>query len=106
MATRWWGVHLIDAQQTTVIANHVSGTTRAVHVVGGAHTSVVGNAAHDGDSGCLVEAGAVSTDVEGNHWSRCRIGLMTWEAEGVTHHGNRFEPVGVVDARPFVSGPA
>lgn len=106
MATRWWGVHLIDAQQTTVIANHVSGTTRAVHVVGGAHTSVVGNAANDGDSGCLVEAGAVTTDVEGNHWSRCRIGLMIWEADGVTHHDNRFEPVGVVDARPFVSGPA
>lgn len=105
MSTRWWGVHLIDAQQTTVVANHFEGTTRAVHVYGGAHTSVIGNAAHDGDSGCLVEAGAVATSIEGNHWSRCRLGLMTWEAQPVAQHANRFEPVGVADAQAFVTGP-
>lgn len=104
MATRWWGVHLIDAQQTTVVGNHFEGTTRAVHVNGGVHNSVIGNAAQDGDSGCLVEAGAVDTTVQGNHWSRCRIGLMTWDAGPVTHDANRFEPVG--DAPALVSGPS
>ena len=50
--------------------------------------SVDGNAVIDGDSGCLVESGASDCVISGNHWGRCRIGLLAWDAGFVRHHDN------------------
>ena len=61
---------------------------RAVDVDGGTLAQVTGNAVHDGDSGCLVQRGASDAEVTGNHWERCRVGLLAWDAGQVRHHDN------------------
>jgi alpha-L-fucosidase len=61
---------------------------RAVHVVGGTQAVIDGNAVFDGDSGCVVERGAAGSRVSGNHWERCRIGLLAWDAADVVVRDN------------------
>ncbi|MEX2626366.1 MAG: hypothetical protein WD225_05755, partial [Ilumatobacteraceae bacterium] len=63
-------------------------TMRAVDVDGGTHGEISGNAVSDGDSGCIVERGASDTTVSGNHWERCRIGLLAWDAGPLDESGN------------------
>ena len=87
-ATRWWGVHLVDAEATTVTGNAFDHALRAVDVEGGTGTEVSGNAASGGDSGCVLHAGATECVVAGNHWERTRIGLLTWGAGTVRHQAN------------------
>ncbi len=86
--SRWWAIHLRDTAATHVVANSITATMRAVDVDGGVDVLVDGNAVAAGDSGCIVERGATSVTVSGNHWSRCRIGLLVWDAGDVWHHSN------------------
>jgi alpha-L-fucosidase len=85
---RWWGVQLIDTEGSMVFGNSIADTMRAVDVDGGTLAQITGNAVHDGDSGCLVQRGASDTEITGNHWERCRVGLLAWDAGQVRHHGN------------------
>lgn len=92
---RWWGVDLVRTEATVVTANSARHTMRAVDIDGGAAIEVSGNAASDGDSGCLVEGGAAAVVVSGNHWERCRVGLMVWDAPDLRASSNA-----VVDPHP------
>lgn len=80
MSARWWGTHLHDTDSTSVVGNAVECTMRAVDVDGGTDVEVVGNAAADGDSGCVLQGGTASAAVTGNYWERCRVGLIAWGA--------------------------
>lgn len=88
ISARWWGVHLEHSEDAHVHANRVSATMRAVDVDGGRHAVIDGNAVTDGDSGCIIEAGAADCEVYGNHWDRCRIGLLAWGATALHHQDN------------------
>jgi alpha-L-fucosidase len=85
---RWWGVHADHTDDTHVHANRIRSTMRAVDIDGGAHAVVDGNSVSAGDSGCIVEDGAADCEVSGNHWDRCRIGLLTWGSVNLHHHDN------------------
>ena len=85
---RWWGVHVDHSEGTHVHGNRISATMRAVDVDGGTQAVVDGNAVTDGDSGCIVEDGASNCEVYGNHWDRCRIGLLAWDAVSLHHQDN------------------
>ena len=102
--TRWWGVHLVDAEATTVTGNAFERVLRAVDVEGGSSTEVSGNAATGGDSGCVLHAGATDCVVAGNHWERTRIGLLTWGAGTVRHQANACIDLGDPDGA-HVDGP-
>lgn len=85
---RWWGVHLVDTEGTQVVGNDVRHTMRAVDVDGGTLAVVTGNAVRDGDSGCVLQQGASDCEIAGNHWERCRIGLLAWDAGAFRAHDN------------------
>lgn len=101
---RWWGVQLIDTEGSMVFGNSVADTMRAVDVDGGTLAQVTGNAVHDGDSGCLVQRGASDAEITGNHWERCRVGLLAWDAGQVRNHGNTAVDLLEPDSR-MVVGP-
>jgi alpha-L-fucosidase len=88
VSARWWGVHAVDTEATSVAANSFVRITRAVDVDGGALAEVTGNAVADGDSGCLVQRGASDVTVAGNRWERTRVGLIVWDAGPVRSHDN------------------
>lgn len=85
---RWWGVHADHTQHTHLHGNRFRSTMRAVDIDGGSHAVVDGNSVSDGDSGCLIENGAADCEVSGNHWERCRVGLITWGAVNLHHQHN------------------
>ncbi len=86
--SRWWGVQLVDTDGSVVFGNSFARAMRAVDIDGGTLAQVTGNAVRDGDSGCLVQRGATDIEVSGNHWERCRVGLMAWDAGTVRHYDN------------------
>ena len=88
ISSRWWGVHLERTEGAHVHGNQVRWTMRAVDIDAGREAVVDGNAVRDGDSGCIVQTGAADCEVYGNHWDRCRIGLLTWDAVGLHHQDN------------------
>lgn len=104
ITSRWWGVRLERTESAHVHGNRVGWTMRAVDVEAGREAVVDGNAVHDGDSGCVVQAGAADCEVYGNHWDRCRIGLLSWDSVGLHHEDNiaigLHEPDGA-----FIAGP-
>jgi alpha-L-fucosidase len=102
--TRWWGVHLVDTEATTVTGNSFDRVLRAVDVEGGSGAEVSGNVAAGGDSGCLLHDGANDCVVAGNHWERTRVGLLTWGAGTVRHHENTCVDLGDPDGA-HVDGP-
>jgi alpha-L-fucosidase len=85
---RWWGVHVDHSEGSHVHGNRIGSTMRAVDIDGGTEAVVDGNAVTDGDSGCVVEDGASNCEVYGNHWDRCRIGLLAWDAVSLHHQDN------------------
>lgn len=85
---RWWGIQLIDADDTEVVGNAIDHTLRAVDVDGGRLSEVSGNSVTNGDSGCIVQRGASATTVAGNRWERCRVGLLVWDAVDIRHYDN------------------
>ncbi len=88
ITARWWGVHLERTQGAHVHGNRVTSTMRAVDVDGGTEAVIDGNAVADGDSGCVLERGASGCQVSGNHWERCRIGLLAWGVTGLHQQDN------------------
>lgn len=88
ISARWWGVHLERTEGAHVHGNRVGWTMRAVDIDAGREAVVDGNSVHDGDSGCIVQQGAADCEVYGNHWDRCRIGLLTWDSIGLHHQDN------------------
>jgi alpha-L-fucosidase len=88
VAARWWGTQLVDTEGTLVIGNSFEHTMRAVDIDGGTLAEVTGNAAIAGDSGCVLQHGASECEIAGNHWERCRIGLLAWDAGAFRHHDN------------------
>ncbi|MGI9644709.1 MAG: alpha-L-fucosidase [Ilumatobacteraceae bacterium] len=85
---RWWGVQLVGTERSHVHGNQFRHTMRAVDVDGGSAALIDGNAVFDGDSGCVVQDGASGCQVSGNHWERCRIGLLAWEATALHAQDN------------------
>ncbi|WP_040494488.1 alpha-L-fucosidase [Ilumatobacter nonamiensis] len=83
-----WGIHLDHCESAHVHGNRITWTMRAVDVDGGTQAVVDGNAVTDGDSGCVVQDGASECEVYGNHWERCRVGLLAWEAVALHHQDN------------------
>ena len=88
IAARWWGIHLERTESAHVHGNRIGWTMRAIDIDAGRETVVDGNAVHDGDSGCIVQAGAADCEVYGNHWDRCRIGVLAWDSVGLHHQDN------------------
>lgn len=86
--SRWWGVHFERTERAHAHGNRFQNTMRAVDVDGGTGALVDGNAVLDGDSGCVVEGGATDCEVAGNHWERCRLGLLAWDVTGLHHQNN------------------
>ena len=101
---RWWGIHLDHCERAHVHGNRVTWTMRAVDVDGGTQAVIDGNAVTDGDSGCIVEDGASDCEVYGNHWDRCRIGLLAWDAVSLHHQDNVSSSLHEADGA-FIQGP-
>jgi alpha-L-fucosidase len=101
---RWWGVHAAHAEGAHIHGNRILTTMRAVDIDGGTQAVVDGNSVIDGDSGCIVEDGATDCEVYGNHWDRCRIGLLEWSAVGLRHQDNVASSLHEPDSA-FISGP-
>jgi alpha-L-fucosidase len=102
--SRHCGVLLERADHAHVHGNLVISTMRAVDVDGGSQAVIDGNAVFDGDSGCVVRGGAAGCEISGNHWERCRIGVLGWNAgwvhETENHSLDLHEPEHV-----FLAGP-
>ena len=71
---------------------------RAVDVDGGTHAVVTGNVAADGDSGCVLQHGASNTEIAGNYWDRCRMGLLAWGAGEFRARANTASDLGEPEA--------
>jgi alpha-L-fucosidase len=104
IAGRWWGVHLIETEGTVVVGNAIEKTMRAIDVDGGTLAQVGGNAVTDGDSGCIVQRGATETEISGNRWERCRIGVLAWDA-GLVRQGDNSAVDLIESDGAFASGP-
>lgn len=102
--SRWTGVHLVDCEDTAILANSFERVVRAVDISGGSGAAVSGNLATAGDSGAVVRNGATDCTVTGNRWEHTRIGLLTWGAGVVHHHDNDCIDLGDPDGT-IVSGP-
>jgi len=85
---RWWGVHLERCERAHVHGNTVHHTMRAVDVDGGVASLIDGNAVFDGDTGCVAQNGTAAVQVSGNHWERCRVGMLAWDVTGLHHQDN------------------
>lgn len=104
MTARWWGVHLEQSEGAHVHGNRIRDTMRAVDVDGGTQAVVDGNSVANGDSGCVVQDGASDCAVYGNHWDRCRIGLLVWGEIAVRHQDNACSSLHD-EAAAHVTGP-
>ena len=80
--TRWWGIHLLDAQGTVLTSNQAWHTMRAVHVegVGAAGNVIERQLAEHCDTGVVIERGAHETRVADSWFHDCRVGLLVWDA--------------------------
>ncbi len=104
ISARWWGVHVDHTEDAHVHGNRILTTMRAVDIDGGTRAVVDGNAVVDGDSGCIVQDGAAECEVYGNHWDRCRIGLLAWDATTLHHQDNVGSDLHELDGA-FITGP-
>jgi alpha-L-fucosidase len=86
--TGHFGVRLRHTENARVRGNQFHRNSRAVDVDAGTQARIEGNAVFDSDSGCIVQRGAADTHVSGNHWERCRIGLLAWDCASVDVHDN------------------
>ena len=80
--TRWWGIHVLDARDTTVRSNRAWRVMRAVNVEGAAATGnvVERQLAEHCDTGVLIERGADRTRVIDSWLHDCRVGVLVFEA--------------------------
>ena len=84
----WWGVLLEHTETAHVHGNQIRDTMRAIDVDAGTQAQIDGNAVFDGDSGCVLQRGATACEVSGNHWERCRTGLIAWDVTGLHEQDN------------------
>jgi alpha-L-fucosidase len=85
--TRWVGIHLLNARDTTCYRNQAWRTMRAVNVEGGHGNRVEKQLAEHCDSGFLAEGGADA--VLADSWFHdCRVGIILWGAGDVQLAGN------------------
>jgi alpha-L-fucosidase len=104
IVARWWGIHLEQTERAHVYGNFVDHTMRGIDIDGGTQAVIDGNAVCDGDSGCIVEWGASDSQVSGNRWERCRIGVLEWEATGLHVRDNTAIDLHEPDAA-YAAGP-
>lgn len=104
ISARWWAIRLTDTEATTVAGNAIERTMRAVDVDGGSEARITGNAAADGDSGCVLQGGTSNAEVTGNYWERCRVGLLVWGAGEHRARDNGFADL-TGDGDHAVTGP-
>jgi alpha-L-fucosidase len=88
MSGRWWAIRLVGSERAHVHGNTIHHSMRAIDLDGGSSTLIDGNAVFDGDSGCIVQNGASGMQVSGNHWERCRIGMLAWNTTSLHHQDN------------------
>jgi alpha-L-fucosidase len=78
--TRWVGIHLLDATDSTLYRNRAAHTMRAVNVEGGRANRVEKQLAERCDSGVMIEGAAAGTVVTECWLHDCRVGVMVWGA--------------------------
>ena len=78
--TRWFGIHLLDAHDSTCYRNQAWRTMRAVGIEGGRGNRVEKQLAEHCDTGVVVERGAGRTAVTDSWIHDCRVGVLVWEA--------------------------
>jgi alpha-L-fucosidase len=76
--TRWFGIHLLDAQRTRCYRNRAWRTMRAVDVEGGVANRVEKLTAEHCDSGVMIEGDAQETVVADSWLHDCRVGIYVW----------------------------
>jgi nitrous oxidase accessory protein NosD len=82
--TRWFGVHLLNARNTSLYRNRAWRTMRAVNVEGGSGNRVDKQLAEHCDTGVVVEGNASATLVTDCWFHDCRIGALVWNAPETT----------------------
>lgn len=90
VTARWWGIHLEGGSGNQARGNTVRETMRGLTLSGGSGVEARGNQLSGCDTGILVEARVEDGQALGNEGSRCRIGLMLWEATRFQEEGNRW----------------
>jgi alpha-L-fucosidase len=78
--TRWFGIHLLNAERTRLYRNRAERTMRAVGIEGGNDVVVEKQHAERCDSGVIVERGATNVRIHDNCFHDCRLGVLVWEA--------------------------
>ena len=86
--TRWFGIHLLNANASTLYRNRAGQTMRAVTVEGGADNRIEKQLAEHCDSGVVVEGGAAGTAVCDSWFHDCRVGIYVWGAGDVELRNN------------------
>jgi alpha-L-fucosidase len=86
--TRWFGIHLLDAENTKLYRNRAEHTMRAVNVEGGRDNRVEKQHAERCDSGVVIERSAEATVVTDSWFHDCRVGFYVWGAGTVELGGN------------------
>ena len=86
--TRWFGIHLLAARDSSLYRNRALRTMRAVTVEGGSGNRVEKQLAEQCDSGVVVEGGAERTRVTECWLHGSRVGIYVWGAGEVTIRDN------------------
>jgi alpha-L-fucosidase len=76
--TRWFGIHLLGAIESSLYRNRAGHTMRAVTVEGGRDNRVEKQLAEHCDSGAVVEGGATATVIAESWFHDCRVGVYMW----------------------------
>ncbi len=86
--TRWFGIHLVNAEASSLYRNRALRTMRAVTVEGGTGNTVEKQLAEHCDSGVVVEGGADATTIADSWFHDCRVGWFLWGAGDVELRDN------------------
>jgi alpha-L-fucosidase len=86
--TRWFGIHLVNAESSSLYRNRALRTMRAVTLEGGTGNSVEKQLAEHCDSGVVVEGGATATTIADSWFHDCRVGWFFWGAGDLELRGN------------------
>jgi nitrous oxidase accessory protein NosD len=84
----WFGIHLLDARDSSLYRNRAWRTMRAVTVEGGAGNRVEKQLAEHCDRGAVVEGGASDSVIAGSWFHDCRVGVFVCGAGDVLLQDN------------------
>jgi len=79
--TRWFGIHLVNAEDSSLYRNRAWRTMRAVTVEGGRGNRIEKQLAEHCDSGVVAEGGAAGTAIAESWLHDCRVGVFEWGGE-------------------------